>query len=196
MVAGIGAAEVILPIFERRNSSSLRKAITISLVGCLAFYLFLAAFVSAVHLAMPLAKSEREAMTWLRINTPEDSKVLVVSCMPWYADHSSEWLPVIAERRSQAVVQGYEWLPGFAERIQAHESLQHCGLLGSECLEKWRTEEQIAFSHVYIPTPEALNKDSYEDECGALRLTLKKDDAYSLSFEGEGATILERLSSK
>jgi hypothetical protein len=144
---------------------------------------------------MDLPAEEREAMSWIASNTPEESTFIVITSLdnPWI-DRSSEWFPVLAQRRSVATVQGTEWSPDGemnATWVQ-YLLLQQCAFKGRKCLREWQAETGKNFSHVYVrkePHGEIIRSPAC---CFALRDDLEKTSAYSLVFENTGAAIFEK----
>jgi len=80
---------------------------------------------------------DREAMQWVRDNTPADASFLVltgsrsVSC-----DSVPEWFPAIAQRKSIFTVQGTEWTLGkdFGAFVQKSSAAQACVSEGVNCV--------------------------------------------------------------
>lgn len=85
-------------------------------------------------------QAERQAMAWVATNTEPESAFIVVSGHYWAMDAAAEWFPVLAERRSLATVQGYEWL-GAAEyerQSQRAGELAPCVAQADlACIELW-----------------------------------------------------------
>jgi len=114
-------------------------------------YLLVAGFLSAPRDVLP--ESQRQAMQWIRENTPDSSRFAVISGIRAAGiDHVSEWFPALAERVSVATPQGYEWLPGqeFDRRWDLHADLQDCGEQDSRCLEAWADRAHSPYTHVYV----------------------------------------------
>jgi hypothetical protein len=89
---------------------------------------------------VPLSADARAAMEWASANTAEDATFLVAAGEPWHLDAVSEWFPVIADRRSLATVQGWEWLgPGkFGEQERRNQWLLNCAALtDTDCAAEW-----------------------------------------------------------
>ena len=89
-----------------------------------------------------LDRSTRNAMSWIRDETPLDSVVLVASGTTWNGDAISEWLPAMTERRSTATVQGTEWLgPGVFHASEVRYLwLQSCIAYGrDDCVTQWES---------------------------------------------------------
>ena len=131
-----------------------------------------------------------------RTNTPPDSAFLVVSNELWATDRTSEWFPVVAERRSVATVQGYEWIRGaFAARLDSYNKIQSCADRDSACVDAWETERNADFDYVYMPKVAELQQGAIDDPyecCAALRMSLRADDRYKVVFDGPGATVFEQ----
>jgi hypothetical protein len=193
MLAGIGMAEVILPIFSRAQKRNVRNVVLSIVVFSAFLYSFLSAYVAFYSIGIALPVAERQAMEWVRKMTPQDSTFLVIPYDDWIADRSSEWLAVLTGRSSIAVVQGYEWLEGFSDRIARHDELQKCSIQDAQCVEQWAETYQVTFTHVYIPKPCTIRTMPSVDGCKGLRNSLQGDARYVLIFENDGASIYERL---
>jgi hypothetical protein len=96
----------------------------------LLFYLIFSAYQFGFGLSNArLYPPDREAMNWIRQNTPEDARFLVltgttsVSC-----DSVLEWFPALTGRQSIYTVQGTEWTQGenFAPYVRATYEVQEC----------------------------------------------------------------------
>jgi hypothetical protein len=134
--------------------------------------------------------NERQAMQWIRENTPEYSKILVVpNSAYWSFDKSSEWLPVLADRTSVAVVQGYEWTDGFDERIAHYDALSVCNQLGSDCLEQWQMYTGIDYSYIFIPFADKNARNQYVLDNDILIESLQEQNQYKLVYNNPGAKI-------
>ncbi len=75
-----------------------------------------------------LTPESRDAMQWVRDNTAKESTFLILTGGHWDVDAVSEWFPLLADRRSVATVQGYEWLGSgaFSHQRAQYETLQRC----------------------------------------------------------------------
>ena len=127
-------------------------------------------------------------MRWVAEETSPDDRFLVVAGTPWEIDRNSEWLPVLASRRSVATVQGYEWRPlgEFAQKKREYIDLQRCAAWVSQCLQDWSRATGVEFTHVYIP------KSPDRDCCGVLRYSLERDRRYRMIYDGPGAVLFAR----
>jgi hypothetical protein len=135
-----------------------------------------------------LTPDELSAMSWVSRETSPDAQLLVVAGTPWEIDRNSEWLPVLAGRKSVATVQGYEWRPigEFQQKQQQYNDLQGCSGWVSQCLRDWSRATGVAFTHVYIP------KSPDRDCCRMLRYSLERDRAYRMIYDGPGAVLFAR----
>jgi hypothetical protein len=202
LLAGVALVQLLLPAMRRLSVATLRRSPgRIAWSPHLVLGLFLAfAAGSALLRRTPivggmgdmgaLSPEEREAMAWVGRETPSDAKVLVVAGTPWEIDRNSEWLPVLAHRKSVATVQGYEYraLGEFALKKKQYIDLQGCAGWVSRCLQDWSRATGLGFTHVYIP--ESPDRDC----CRALRYSLERDPSYRMIYEGPGAVVFLRRS--
>jgi hypothetical protein len=135
-----------------------------------------------------LSSQERQAMSWVARQTAAEARFLVVAGTPWEIDRNSEWLPVLANRKSVATVQGYEYRPvgEFAQKKREYIELQGCAGWVSRCLQDWSRATGVGFTHVYIP------KIPDRDCCRLLRYSLERDPAYRVVYDGPGAVLFAR----
>lgn len=197
MLAGIAVAEVLLPLLTPSNLiGPTRWALPSVTFGLLSGYVLIGALVATPRLLTSLEPEERDAMGWVRANTPPDSKFAVVTDEMWARDRSSEWFSVLAGRQSIATVQGSEWTRGkFAGRTQASEDLQLCAEQTTECLNSWASERNEEFDYVYLPKWAEITAgpvDHPDECCAALRQSLLEDSAYKAVYDGPGATVFRR----
>ena len=121
--------------------------------GYFLLYLLIAAYLAAPREA--LTQPQRQAMEWIRANTPATSQFAVISGIgPAGIDYVSEWFPALAGRTSLATPQGYEWFPArvFDRRWSLHSDLQVCMNESTRCLEGWAVGAQSPYTHVYLVT--------------------------------------------
>jgi hypothetical protein len=108
-----------------------------------------------------LSMEERSAMDWVSQNTSTNSRFIVFGQdKNWYLDKSSEWFPVIAQRKSILTVQGSEWLPGeYKKREVMYDATRLCSVGGEDCLLEILEPQNIEFTHIYISKTLDENKD-------------------------------------
>jgi hypothetical protein len=143
-------------------------------------YLLFSAFQFGSQLSTSsLSVSDREAMLWVRGNTPQDSRFLVltgtnsISC-----DLVLEWFPALADRQSIFTVQGTEWTkgPDFVPYVRSTYAVQGCLTDGDlSCLDSAVPRSQydyiylsrlprvncrtVEFKHAFHPFLESLRMD-------------------------------------
>ena len=149
-----------------------------------------------------LAPAERDAMAWVRDNTPADARFLVMPIAGrWALDAPSEWFPALSKRYSVATVQGSEWLPDgrFAELNTSFEELLLCTSSNAECLDDWAAGAGATYDYLFVPRGNPPLEDSLlplgkRDCCADLRFALSSAPDYERVFENSGATILSQAS--
>ena len=194
MLAGIGLAEVLLPVLRggRRDDLLQGRLVPVTL-GVLLLYSTLEMLVAAESTLGALSREERAAMAWVARATPPESRFLVVTGDAWALDASSEWFPALAERTSVATVQGNEWFARFPQAIERYQAAQACAAEGTDCLRRWSEETGIEFDYVYVVEREAARHarlgSTSGDCCAALRTALSHDPGYVLVYDGPGAVI-------
>jgi hypothetical protein len=135
--------------------------------------------------ALPvLGSGERQAMAWISENTSKTDTFISISEQPWWLDPTSEWFPVLTERKNLTTVQGTEWLPGgvFHDRWRAYDDLQQCSYQESDCISSWKLENGIDFTHVYV---KKINNTS------ALRNSLRDSHKYRLTYENDQVVVYQ-----
>lgn len=169
------------------------KVGAVLLAGCLV----VVGVASSVVFADPLlpvhalSAERRTAMAWVDSETEPGASVAVVTNAWWSDDPDSEWFFLIAERPSVATVQGVEWLgrDAYIERLRAHASLQACVSPASvRCVKDWLAERPA--DYLYLPKGRLDGPASRDDCCADLRAELVGDPAFTLVYDGSGATIL------
>jgi hypothetical protein len=199
LLAGVAVAQVLLPAMRRLPVPTLRRSPgragwTPEFV--LGLFVVFATASALIRTPIPggmsdmgaLSPDELEAMNWVADETSPDARFLVVAGTPWEIDRTSEWLPALANRKSVATVQGFEWRPigEFARKKQQYIDLQGCAGWISQCLRDWSRNTGETFTHVYIP------KSPDRSCCQLLRYSLERDRRYRLIYDGPGAVLFAR----
>lgn len=158
MLAAIGLVDVVFAAIQPsavreaeqpEQVSSMERNIFIYLLVYLLFstYQFGSRLSSAT-----LYPPDQEAMKWVKENTAQDSRFLVltgttsVSC-----DSVLEWFPALTDRQSIYTVQGTEWLEGqnFSAYVVSTYPVQKCFTSSDiSCLDK--TIDPSQYDYVYI----------------------------------------------
>ena len=142
-----------------------------------------------------LQVQERQAMDWVRENTPPDSRFVALGWKdsPWVSP-LAEWFPALSERYSLTTVQGREWLPGDQNVnpwINNFEDIQSCQYQTISCLEDWSVSHDQPFDYIFISLHYPL------DAPGVVRLTslyisLSPSQNYELVYDDLTVKIYRR----
>jgi hypothetical protein len=98
-----------------------------------------------------LSIADRDAMYWIRENTPVHAHFLPITGVPSpEIDPFVEWFPALTERRSQTTIQGFEWLLGssFYERYAELAEVQMCKT--AACLAAWSARTGLDYQYIVI----------------------------------------------
>jgi hypothetical protein len=128
--------------------------------------------------------AEREAMEWIKINTPSESNFLVLTGRLPLRDPVSEWFPVLTDRISAATVYGYEWIANqpFSSRVDAYQSLQDCLTQNLDCIQKWSEENRVWYTHIMISEPKTV----------PLQIYLDASKKFTLIYRTPGISIYQK----
>lgn len=168
MMAGY-ATESLLRVYL---PGALGKGALIGLAGYTAVAA-LALAVSSLTSWAVLPSSEREALAWVRQNTPVDSQFLAVSSSwLWARDPAGEWFP--------ALQSGREWVPAgkaYPAARQLFDRLQQ--YKDAECL-----LAVASHTHIYLSKTSALiDTGIRRDLALPLRMALSQSSNYRLVYE-------------
>lgn len=206
-LAAIGIEDVLLPMvqhstwfrpsLDRRERASMAppRWLAGGMIGAIIVYAAISALIASPKLLTGIVPEERQAMGWVSVNTPADSRFLIVTQKKWPVDRAAEWFPALAQRQSLATVQGSEWLPdrAFNHNIDQYLDLQSCGLQLDGCLFDWEEQTGKHFDYVYVPQMDArLDKNETGPCCLSLVESMKADPRFTLVFDGPGALIFRR----
>ncbi|MFL5535256.1 MAG: hypothetical protein ACJ8AP_06110 [Gemmatimonadales bacterium] len=200
LLAGVTVVQLLLPVMRRLPVSTLRRSPGKApwppqvVLGLFLVFAAVSAFVrnTPVMGGMSdmgsLSHQELAAMGWVARETPSDARFLIVAGTPWEIDRNSEWFPVLAQRKSVATVQGFEYRPlgEFARKKRQYIDLQGCAGWVSQCLQDWSRATGQSYSHVYIP------KSPERNCCRLLRYSLERDPGYRMIYDGPGAVLFVR----
>ena len=165
MLAAIGLVEVI---FTAMNGSLGKNSNTaqVDLQGSdlvpssernILLYIVVFLIVSAYYFGMQLSNmvlypANREAMTWVKENTPASARFLVLTGdSSVFCDTVTEWFPALAGRQSLSTIQGTEWTqgPNFANYVWSTLDVQGC-LSGGDasCLDE--KIDRSTYDYIYF----------------------------------------------
>lgn len=203
MLAAIGLLDVVLPAIGVRGSSEQSEQLSFAernIFLYVAVYLLFSTYQFGFGLShATLYADDRAAMTWVRENTPADSRFLVltgttsVSC-----DSVLEWFPALSGRQSIYTVQGREWTEGenFNTYVRSTYPVQECLSSGdASCLNA--AVEGSQYDYVYISKVLRVNN------CTPLDLqrrfpffleSMRASAGFEVVHETEGAVIYRNRS--
>ncbi len=157
MLAAVGLAEVVLPALQASGREEAGQSVQVSSVERNVFlYLLIYMVFSAYQFGFQvsgaaLSKPERDAMLWVKGNTTEGARFLVLSGANSVAcDATSEWFPALTGRRSLFTIQGAEWTRGeaFKPFIREAVALQSCAGDDPSCIDGRLSSS--AYDYVYL----------------------------------------------
>jgi hypothetical protein len=208
MLAAIGLVNVIFAALKGGNVGEPNQFLAESEAGIpsvernVFIYLLLYLIFSTSQFNSQLATAtlyppDSQAMKWIRENTPNDSRFLVltgttsVSC-----DSVLEWFPALARRKSIFTVQGTEWTKGkaFNEFVISTYAVQAC-LNASDvaCVDSAIGRSQ--YDYVYIS--KILRTDNCKPtephrEFPFLVASLVSGDGFDVVYETKEVVVVER----
>ncbi len=170
-------------------------------LGAFGLLAFLGAWAASAntHAPMPtLAPGERAAMAWIRNGTPSTASFLLLTGRPDRSviDPAGDWFAALSGRRGFGPPQGTEWLGLYPTVERAYARLLACRSQDTLCLERWAADEALDFEHVYVSKVVASTATPAMACCSPILDSLRSDPAYRLVFEGDGASVFERLESR
>jgi hypothetical protein len=157
LLFAVAVIDLILPAFYPREpaagsdplaSPGARLLVTFLLIYNLLNSIVAVQKISSVRVTAP----EQAAMQWVRINTPVDAKILLLTFGDPLNLPFLEWFPALTGRVSLTTVQGYEWLPGssFSTRKQAFQELQPCLTRDLACVEDWVAGQGLSYDYLLV----------------------------------------------
>lgn len=199
MLAAIGLAEVLLPALRvsvrgEAEQSAKVTAVERNVILYLMLFMVFSAYQFGFQLSgAALPTSEREAMAWVRQNTPNGTRFLVLSGEASVAcDAVAEWFPMLANRQSLFTVQGNEWTlgDGFKPFIREAANLQICSRATPECINSATSIND--YDYVYF------SKNLRSENCEPLLLTqsylyfaekVREDAQYEVVYETDEVMV-------
>ncbi|MFZ5909971.1 MAG: hypothetical protein ACOYYU_08150 [Chloroflexota bacterium] len=143
-----------------------------------------------------LPESGKEAMAWVRENTPPDSAFLLVTGIDDpFADPVQEWFPVLAKRVSVATLQGREWSLG-ADFIAFHDAvsdLQGCLNADPACVEAGAEDIGLSYDYLYLQKAAITGGQTASSNPALLAYLLRVSPNYALVYESPEVVIFARL---
>lgn len=169
-----------------------RRGVKPALGVLLAQWLFSAMALVLLEGGLTVSAADRQAFDWIRANTPAESRFLVLTGNEPMTDPVSEWFPALAERRSLATVQGYEWIAAtdFGDVMQKAQEAQGCFFRGPACVDAWPDDNRVRPDYLYLgrqPAPSSGEAGAFEQPLENLLLATGE---YALVYQAPGIAIL------
>jgi hypothetical protein len=174
---------------EAEWSVSFTKSAAIKFtLTALIFYAFAGAVLSdQVYPKVSLSASDRAALDWVNHNIPAGSRfVIVTGETEAFADAVSEWFPALTESVSVATVQGYEWLPGFKDKLDDYYALQACIYKDVQCVENWSGNTKRDFEYALVA------QDGLEENGNPLVSSLTAAAGYRAVYQKGDVAIFQK----
>ena len=152
----------------------------------------------AVHLAnQHVTRLNREAMDWIKNNSPENSAFLVLTGYnDPIRDWTSEWFPALTDRVSLATVQGREWVKedNFETVIKNYQGFQSCLVSGYplECILDESTRQDLEIDFIYVGRVLTEKPDRPAPQVGNLLFQLRQSDSFRSIYDSEAVSVFER----
>jgi hypothetical protein len=203
MLAAIGLVDVVLAAIQKpsENASSQSEFLP-NIERNVFIYIILYLIFSAYQFGYQLSNAklyppDREAMGWVRENTPANARFLVltgttsVSC-----DSVLEWFPALTGRQSIFTVQGREWTEGrnFNNYILSTYPAQKCLSSGNaSCLDSAVSRD--AYDYIYLSRTLRVNNCAPLDLPGTFPYfenSLYVNNNFEPVYEADGAIIWKK----
>jgi hypothetical protein len=202
MLAAVGMIDVVLAAFFAGTEKEMAKSDQVSgtefglFVYLLCFLAFSTSQFGLQLAGTTLSLPDRQAMSWVRENTPDDSKFLVLTgTNAITCDWVLEWFPALTDRRSIFTVQGTEWTKGanFASYVRSTYAVQRCLTDGDlSCLDA--AVPRSEYDYIYISKLPSVDCRIIEHK-NALRYfleSIRMDEQFTEVYESDRVIILSQ----
>lgn len=175
------------PAYERAFQTRIEKSFILYLTMVLLLNMMRVAWSQSGQV---LTEDARAAMYWVENNTDPNARFLVISGdTNSFADLTNEWFPVIAHRRSQTTLQGYEWNTdvSFSKIYEDISRIQTCakGDNPLKCIDEVvAANPNVEFQYLY------LERDT--GAAGNLIVDIETSRRYQRIFTNHAAVIYEK----
>ncbi len=147
-------------------------------------YVSLASVGALVRLS--LQQADREAMEWVKMNTPEDAQFLLLTNSGQISpmvDSYQEWFPALTQRHSLNTLQGMEWTlgPRFHPYSLELMDVQQCA--DTDCLQAWASKNDVQFNYLAVQ-PSRISPQ--------LLCAIKADEEYQAIYTSDATIIFKR----
>jgi hypothetical protein len=173
------------------NRSRKSLFIGFGIIIYLIIYILASTMISVSGFVKPMSEQYIHSIDWINKELPINSKVLVISGEEWIQDNYSEWVSALSGRESISLIQGYEWLPGFSDRIARYDQARYEYTRGTKYLLNWINENSMHPDYLIL-----LNKDPVNNQNGEPDIPLLWQDALNtpgikMVYQTESVLILD-----
>ena len=202
MLAAVGLADVLLPALQLSGGNEAKESNRVSSIEQVillyfSLYLIFSSYQFGFQLSgSALRQSAFDAMHWVKQNTPEESRFVVLSGSASVAcDSVAEWFPAVSGRQSLFTVQGTEWTKAdeFKPFIREAVDMQMCSRGTPECVDGLVGASE--YDYVY------LSKGIQVENCEPLPLavdfsyfaeSVRNDARYEVVYENDDVLVYRR----
>jgi hypothetical protein len=160
LLAGEGIVSFIQFIYPRLQSIVRPKRNSIIGFGIIVYflvYILSSTIISVSDFVKPLHEQQITSINWISQEIPQNSRILVISGEDWVQDNYSEWMSALTNQESISLILGYEWLPGFTERISLYDQIQREYFKGTKNLISWLNKNNIYPDYLILLKSEKNN---------------------------------------
>lgn len=211
MLAAVGLVDVIFVAFrssagkaedavEQKDSSGAEQAEYLpSVERNVLVYVMLFLVFSTYQFGLQLSDNslstqDQEALAWVKENTPENSRFLVLTGTNAVSfDAVLEWFPALTDRQSIYTVQGTEWIKGesFGEYVLSTYSVQSCLSLGDiPCLDM--AVDRSQYDYIYISKPLRTSRNAPQEPFPYFMQSIDADSGFDEIYQTEAVVIFEK----
>jgi len=207
MLASVGLIDVVFAAFQgsRKITTAQADSIASDIVPLaernIFIFILIYLMVSAYQFDAGLSNTilyppNREAMAWVRENTPDSSRFLVLTGdSSVFCDAVSEWFPALSGRQNLTTIQGTEWTqgPNFANYVWSTLDVQACLANGdASCLDEGVSRS--SYDYIYVSKVLRGNsncKAGTEREFPYFLEHMKKDPDFKAVYETEDVILFK-----
>lgn len=189
LLAAVAISYIVIPLSEIFQSERRRRIFLVSFFILFVVYLPFNFQFSLPSFYKQLSHAELGAIEWVKVYTPENAQFATVQAHLWFADHHTEWLSVLGARKSQNLVQGYEWYPNFTERVGVQRDLALCGKEGVSCLYDWMNKNDIEINYIFLVKECVLPDQPDINSCETLYNSLQSSPNFETVYENSEVEI-------
>jgi hypothetical protein len=190
LLAGIGA-KAIIDFVRIRFPEKTNLRMMAMIVGGIYIYTLIGSMIYSSSFDKPLPEQFITGIEWFKQESPIDSKFLMITGNYWNQDNYSEWINALSARESVSVVQGYEWLPGFTDRIARNNQLQYEYSNGISDFVAWINQSNIKVDYLVFPKGNQTEVNYWYYQPALHLNDARLYPGVEVAFENDGVLILD-----